>query len=144
MLASIRNAVLFLATLLLALTAGRAFWIWLGENPFDMSGQTYVEFFQQLDKRIAVPIAVTGVGGTILAGLSAALHRTDRRAFYLLSLACAFALVGDLVTILVNVPINNELATWNRRPYQRTIRTTYFGGGSGITFGSWLSPPRCA
>lgn len=113
MLASIRNAVLFLATLLLALTAGRAFWIWLGENPFDMSGQTYVEFFQQLDKRIAVPIAVTGVGGTILAGLSAALHRTDRRAFYLLSLACAFALVGDLVTILVNVPINNELATWN-------------------------------
>jgi hypothetical protein len=55
----IRNAVLFLAALLPALTAGRAFWIWLGENPFNMSGQTYVEFFQQLDKRLVVPIAIT-------------------------------------------------------------------------------------
>ena len=109
----IRNVVLFLAALLLALTAGRAFWIWLGENPFDMSGQTYVEFFQQLDKRIALPIAITGIGGTILAGLSAALHRTDRRVFYVLGLAFGLALVGDLVTLLVNVPINNELATWN-------------------------------
>jgi hypothetical protein len=109
----IRNAVLFLAALLLALTAGRAVWIWLGENPFDMSGQTYVEFFQQLDKRIAVPIAITGVGGTILAGISAVLHRSDRTVLWLLGLAFVLGLVGDLVTILVNVPINNVLATWN-------------------------------
>jgi uncharacterized membrane protein len=78
-----------------------------------MSGQTYVEFFQQLDKRIALPIAITGVGGTVLVGISAALHRTDRRVFYLLGFAFALGIVGDLVTILVNVPINNELATWN-------------------------------
>jgi uncharacterized membrane protein len=109
----VRNALLFLAALLLALTAGRAFWIWLGENPFDMSGQTYVEFFQQLDKRIALPIAVTGVGGTALAGISALLYRSDRRAFYPLLLAFALGVVGDLVTVLVNVPINNRLATWN-------------------------------
>lgn len=78
-----------------------------------MSGPTYVEFFQQLDKGIAVPIALTGIGGTILAGISAVLYRTERRAFYLLLLACALAVVGDLVTIFVNVPINNRLATWN-------------------------------
>jgi uncharacterized membrane protein len=109
----IRNVLLFFAALLLALTAGRAFWIWLGENPFNMSGQTYVEFFQQLDKGIAVPIAVTGLGGTLLAGLSAFLHRDDRRTFYLLLTACGLAVIGDLVTILINVPINNRLATWN-------------------------------
>lgn len=108
-----RNVLLFFAALFLALTAGRAFWVWLGENPFNMSGPTYVEFFQQLDKRIAVPIAMTGIGGTILAGISAVLHRTDRRASSLLLLACALAVVGDLVTIFVNVPINNRLATWN-------------------------------
>jgi hypothetical protein len=34
---------------------------WLGENPFNMSGPAYVEFFQQLDTRIAIPIAVTGI-----------------------------------------------------------------------------------
>jgi uncharacterized membrane protein len=109
----LRNVLLFLTALLLALTAGRAFWIWLGENPFDMSGQTYVEFFQQLDKRIALPIAITGVGGTVLAAISAVLHRADRRTFVLLLLACGLGVIGDLVTLLVNVPINNRLATWN-------------------------------
>jgi hypothetical protein len=108
-----RKVVLFFAALLLALTAGRAFWIWLGENPFDMSGRTYVEFFQQLDKRIAIPIAVTGIGGTLLAAVSALLYRSHHRMFYLLVIASGLALIGDLVTILVNVPINNRLATWN-------------------------------
>jgi uncharacterized membrane protein len=108
-----RKVVLFFAALLLSLTAGRAFWIWLGENPFDMSGQTYVEFFQQLDKRIAVPIAVTGIGGTLLAAVSAVLYRANRRMFYLLLIACGLAAVSDLVTLFVNVPINETLATWN-------------------------------
>src|SRR4051812_36348503 len=67
----LRGVLLFFTALLLSLTAGRAFWIWLGENPFNMSGATYVEFFQQLDQRVAVPIAGTGIGGTLLAGLSA-------------------------------------------------------------------------
>ena len=109
----LRNTLLFLAALLLGLTAGRAFWVVLGENPFNMSGQTYVEFFQQLDKGIAVPIAITGIGGTLLAGVSALFHKTDRRAFWLLVVACGSGLVSDLVTIFVNVPINNRLATWN-------------------------------
>ena len=104
---------LFFTALLLALTAGRAFWVFLGENPFNMSGRTYVEFFQQLDKAIVIPIAVTGIGGTLLAGISAAVYRHERPAFYLLVAACALAAGGSLVTILVNVPINNRLATWN-------------------------------
>jgi hypothetical protein len=58
----LRNVLLFCAAVLLSLTAGRAFWVSLGENPFNMSGATYVEFFQQLDRRIAIPIAVTGIG----------------------------------------------------------------------------------
>ncbi len=76
----LRNVLLFFTALLLALTAGRAFWVWLGENPFNMSGATYVEFFQQLDKGIAIPIAITGIGGTLLAGISAGAWRNDRRA----------------------------------------------------------------
>jgi uncharacterized membrane protein len=108
-----RNIILFLAAILLSLTAGRAVWAWLGEYPFSVSGATYVEFFQQLDKRIFVPIAVTGVGGTVLAGVAAFLYRKDRRAFVLLLSACACGVVGCLVTALVNVPINREIATWN-------------------------------
>ena len=109
----LRNVLLFFAAVLLALTAGRAFWVWLGENPFDMSGATYVEFFQQLDRRIAIPIAVTGIGGTLLAGISALLHRGDRQAFYLLLAACGLGVTASVVTILVNVPINVQIATWN-------------------------------
>jgi uncharacterized membrane protein len=108
-----RNVLLFSAAVLLALTAGRAFWVSLGENPFNMSAATYVEFFQQLDRRIAIPIAVTGIGGTLLAGLSAVAHRADRKAFRLLLAACGFGLVGSLITIFVNVPINERVATWN-------------------------------
>jgi hypothetical protein len=67
----LRSVLLFFTALLLGLTAGRPFWVWLGENPFNMSGATYVEFFKQLDKRIVIPIAVAGIGGTLLAGISA-------------------------------------------------------------------------
>jgi uncharacterized membrane protein len=109
----LRNAVLFLAALLLSLTAGRAFWVWLGENPFDMAGSTYVEFFQQLDQRIAIPIAITGIGGTLFAGIAAAMFRRQRRVFHMLLAAFALALAASVVTALVNVPINMQVATWD-------------------------------
>lgn len=109
----LRNVVLFFAALLLSLTAGRAFWVSLGENPFRMSGATYVEFFKQLDQRIAIPIALTGIGGTLLAGLSAWLHGDDRRARWLLLAACVLGAISSAVTALVHVPINNQIATWN-------------------------------
>ncbi len=107
------DALLFGAALLFALTAGRAFWGWMGENPFDMSGRTYVEFFQQLDRHIAVPIAVTGMGGPFLAVAAVIAHRRQRRTAILLAVAAAFGVVASLVTLTVHVPINQELASWN-------------------------------
>jgi uncharacterized membrane protein len=122
----LRKTILFLTAVMLALTAGRAFWVSLGENPFNMSGATYVEFFQQLDQRIVIPMAVTGIGGTLLAGVSAVVYRADRKVFYILLSACGCALVGSLVTIFVNVPINERLATWNPtalpRGYEEFLR----------------------
>jgi uncharacterized membrane protein len=78
-----------------------------------MSASTYVEFFQQLDQRIAIPIAVTGIGGTLLAGAAAVLFRRERKVFWLLSGAFGFALAASLVTAFVNVPINLQVAAWN-------------------------------
>ena len=109
----LRKVILFFTLVLVALTAGRAFWAWLGENPADLSGATYVEFFQVLDRKIAIPIAITGIGATILAGLSAVLFRHDRAVFYLVSTTCVCCLIASLVTIFVNVPINVRIATWN-------------------------------
>ena len=109
----LRKVILFFTAVLVALTAGRAFWVWLGENPANLSGATYVEFFQALDRGIAIPIAVTGIGGTLLAGISATLFRRDRPAFYLLLATCALGLLAALVTIFVHLPINARVATWN-------------------------------
>lgn len=109
----LRNVILFFAALLLGLTAGRAFWVSLGENPFNMHAAVYVEFFQQLDSRIAIPIAIRGIGGTLLAGISAWLYRRDHTAFLLLLAAFALGATSCLVTIFVNVPINQQIATWN-------------------------------
>jgi uncharacterized membrane protein len=109
----LRKVILFVTSVLVALTAGRAFWVWLGENPANLSGSTYVEFFQVLDRGIAIPIAVTGIGGTVLAGISAILFRRDRPAFYLLVATCALGLLATLVTIFVHLPINARVATWN-------------------------------
>ena len=108
-----RDIILFIAALLTALTAGRAFWVTLGESPFSMSGATYVEFFQQLDARIAIPLAVTGIGGSVMTGIAATAHKADRRTCRLLAAACALGVVGSVITIVVSVPINNELATWS-------------------------------
>lgn len=108
-----RDTILFFAALLLSLTAGRSFWVTLGENPFDMSGRTYVEFFQQLDRKIAGPIAVTAMGGTLLAGIAAFAHRRQRVPFLLLAAACALGVVASVVTVTINVPVNKMLATWD-------------------------------
>jgi uncharacterized membrane protein len=109
----LRSVILFFTAVLLALTAGRAFWVWLGENPANLSGRTYVEFFQALDRGVAIPIAVTGIGGTLLAFTSAILFRRERPALYFLLGACGLGLLASLVTISVHLPINARIATWN-------------------------------
>ena len=108
-----RNGLLFSAAALVGLTAGRAFWVSVGENPFDVPGATYVEYFQQVDSRIAIPMAFTGLGGTLLTGLAAIAHRADRKALSLLAMACALAVLGSLVTVMINAPINEQIATWD-------------------------------
>lgn len=109
----LRKTILFLALLFVSLTAGRAFWVTLGENPLKLSGATYVAFFQALDKKVAVPIAITGIGGALLAGVAAFLHKSDPKVFRLLLLASVLTAISCTVTILVNVPINNQIATLN-------------------------------
>ena len=109
----LRNFVLFFAMLFVALTAGRAFWACVGENPANVSGATYVEFFKSLDRQIATPIAITGVGGTLLAGIAALMYRRERALSYLLLAACVGCAVASMITIIVHLPINARIATWN-------------------------------
>jgi len=108
----LRGTLLLTTAILLALVAGRAFWVWLGESPFGITGATYVDFFQHLDQRIAFPIAMIGILGPLLAGVSAALSRGDRPVFYFLVAACVLGVIGVLVTVAINAPINEQIADW--------------------------------
>jgi uncharacterized membrane protein len=45
--------------------------------------------------------------------MTASLYKSDRQTVYLLVIACGLAVIGDLVTLFFNVPVNNRLATWN-------------------------------
>ena len=60
-----------------------------------------------------MPVAITGVGGTLIAAVSAVAHRRRRQTFVLLLLACALSAVSSVVTVGVNVPINEQIATWD-------------------------------
>lgn len=104
---------LFIGSILIALTTGRAFWAWLGENPSDFSGAALVEFYQVLNRVITVPIALMGAGAIIMSGISAALFRHYRPAFYCLIGATVFSILAAVITIFVHLPINSQLASWN-------------------------------
>jgi uncharacterized membrane protein len=56
---------------------------------------------------------VTGIGGTLLAGIAAILFRSDRQPTYCLIGAFCLGLVACLVTVFVHLPINARIATWN-------------------------------
>jgi hypothetical protein len=107
------NLVLLLAMIATALPAGRAVWTWLGENPRHVSGPVFVEFFQALDRGVALPMAITGIGAIILTALSAFLSRSDRTVMYLLITACVMSAVSAFVTIAMHLPINARIASWN-------------------------------
>jgi uncharacterized membrane protein len=147
-----RKALLFLTAILLSLTAGRALWVTLGESPFGVRPAVYVEFFQELDRRIAVPVAITGIGGTLLAAVTAVAHRRRRPAFALLAPAFLLAAVSSVVTVAVNVPINEQIATWDpsvlpsgyeellRRWWTwHLVRTVAMLAASGLVFAAMLT-----
>jgi uncharacterized membrane protein len=48
-----------------------------------------------------------------MTGLAALAHWSDRRTARLLAAACALGVVSSLITIVVNVPINNTITTWS-------------------------------
>jgi hypothetical protein len=65
-----------------------------------MAASTYVDFFQQMDKRTAIPIAIIGILGPILAAVGAVVHRANRRMFVFLLAACGLGTAGAMCSVL--------------------------------------------
>lgn len=109
----LRKLTLFLSQLLVALLAGRAFWVWLLDNPARFPADTYVAYFQIVDRAIAVPIAVMGTAAFFLLAVAAALSFRDRPTFLLLAAATLCVLTSNVVTIHHHLPINAQIAAFN-------------------------------
>jgi uncharacterized membrane protein len=108
-----RTLSLFFAVLMVALAAGRAFWVWVGENPSALSMTTYIESFQATIRTITLPITIIGNLGLLSAILAVALSWRDRPSVYFLAMALPLLAASVLITLRINVPINDQIMTWN-------------------------------
>ena len=104
----------FVALLLTALSMGVHFGTWLTEAPLrtTQSGALFIEVHQGRDRVVARVMPILGSAALLFLALGVFLVRAVPAAFAL-SLAGLVLCVGDmLVTLLVNVPINGKVQSW--------------------------------
>jgi len=104
----------FVALLFTTLSMGVHFGTWLTEGPLrrTQSGALFIEVHQGRDRVVARVMPVLGSAALIFLALGVFFVRAAPAAFAL-SLAGLGLCIGDmLVTVLVNVPINREVQTW--------------------------------
>jgi len=133
----LRNAFLFLAALLLALSAGRAFWVWLGENPFNMSGPTYVEFFQQLDRRIAVPLRSRVLAGLYAQESQHCFGEATARPFIFYLRRSGLAWLAASSRFSSTFPSTSGWPHGTPLPFHPTTKNISILGGNGTAFDLW-------
>ena len=105
--------VLFLALLLVGLTAGAAVTVWLDSNPSGMSPGFYAEEMQHAIRVFMVPLNAIAVLGVFFTVVATFLARRDSLSLYLLIAASVCAITATLITFFGSVPIINQIMTWN-------------------------------
>lgn len=108
-----RQIILFGSLLFVGLTAGAAFVVWFVYNPDGMSSAFYVENMQHSIRRLTIPLPAIVVLGLLFTALASFQARNDRPVFSLLAAACLCVLAVGLITRFGNIPINDQILTWN-------------------------------
>lgn len=108
-----RSIVLFLALFFVALTSGAALAIWLETNPSGISPAFYAEKMQHAIRVFMVPLNTVAILSVLFTIASTFLARRDRSSFYLMIGASICVIAATLITFFGNVPIINQIVTWN-------------------------------
>ena len=108
-----RRIALFVSLFFSALVAGGAFVLWIEYNPSGLRASFYAEMMQHAIRIYTVPLPVIVILSVVFTVLSAALARRERQTFYLLLAASACAIAVALITAFGNIPINNQIKTWD-------------------------------
>lgn len=108
-----RQIILFGSLLFVGLTAGAAYVVWFVYNPDGMSSAFYVENMQHSIRRLTIPLPTIVLLGLLFTAIASFQARNDRSVFSLLAIACVCVLAVGLITRFGNIPINNQILTWN-------------------------------
>lgn len=108
-----RNIIYFGAALFNSLVAGAAFAIWIDYNPANMSATFYAEKMQHAIRVFTVPLPTLVILGVLFAGASFVISRNERPLAVLFGLATLCIISVALITAFGNIPINNQILTWD-------------------------------
>jgi hypothetical protein len=102
-----------MALMFAALTVGGQYVVLWDHDPTGMSAPFYTEKMQHAIRVIGLPLFSVQCGAALLTMASAFLARRDRPTLYFLLAASACCLTAVLLTVFGNIPILNQIATWN-------------------------------
>lgn len=108
-----RKLVIFAAVLFNGLVAGAAFAIWIDYNPSGMSPSFYTQKMQHAIQVFTIPLPTVVLLAVLFTILSTVLARHNRSELLLLGVASICIIAVAVITALGNIPINNQIKTWN-------------------------------
>lgn len=108
-----QRILLFLAVFFAALGAGTSFVVWIDFKPMDMPAHFYVEKMQHAIRVFTIPLPLVLISAAIFSVLSSIFLRQYKTFSYLLLAAGLCIIAGILITVFGNIPINNQIKTWN-------------------------------
>ncbi len=103
----------FANIILAALLAGTSFGILVGFNPIHYSASTYIEQQKNLVLSLNTLMVSLVIITTLVTIVSAFLQRKNKTVFITLLVAAAFFASCIFISRLGNLPIQNEMLTWN-------------------------------
>lgn len=103
----------FANIILAALLAGASFGILVGFNPMHYSASTYIEQQKNLVLSLNTLMVSLVIITTLVTIVSAFLQRKNKTVFITLLVAAAFFASCIFISRLGNLPIQNEMLTWN-------------------------------
>lgn len=108
-----RKIFLFSAVLFAGLISGGQYLVWWDYNPAGNAAMFYIEKLQYAIKVIGTPLFSVQILTAIFTLGSAILWRKVRPMNYLLAAAAALCVIGVLLTFFGNIPLLNQIASWN-------------------------------
>jgi len=110
---TLRRITHFLAICAAGLITGGQYVVSFDYRAEGATASFYTEKMQYAIRHIGTPLFSMLIVTTILTFVTAVLYRSDRRICLLLAIAGVLFMSGDLITAFGNIPLLDQIDTWN-------------------------------